>query len=181
MTYKTFALFVLAVSSLSQPAMADTYWSTFDGTFIGTIDTSTGVATVVGNTGQAGTYGLAEDPTTHILYVSYGSSIATANKTTGALTSIGNTGYSIYGITFDASGQMWAAAAGGTAIYKINKATAAATLVGATPGASWMDLGFYGSTLYAVSGSGTTQLYTINTTTGVGNPPLPPLREPAST
>jgi hypothetical protein len=62
---------------------------------------------------------------------------------------------------------MWAVAAGGGALYKVNKATAAATVVGTAGGGfAWMDIGFNGSTLYGVSGDGSVTLYTINTTTG---------------
>jgi hypothetical protein len=169
MTYRAFALLVLAVFSSSQPAMAATFWSTFsNGTSIGTINTSTGAGTIVGPSGQIGTYGLAEDPTTNILYASFGSSIGTVNKTTGAVTPIGNTTNLIYGITFDSSGQLWAVAIAGGALYKINKATAAATLVGTAGvgGILWMDIGFNGSTLYGVAGNPSMTLYTINTTTG---------------
>ena len=165
MSYKIFALVVLAVFSLSQPVMAAIYWSTLsNGANIGTIDTTTGVATIVGPTGHGGTFGVAQDPTTNILYASFGSSIGTVNKTTGAVTTIGDTTYAIYGITFDSSGQMWAVAVSGGALYKVNKATAAATVVGTAGGGfAWMDIGFNGSTLYGVSGD---TLYTINTTTG---------------
>ncbi|HMD71846.1 MAG TPA: hypothetical protein VKF41_10910 [Bryobacteraceae bacterium] len=168
MYYKVFALLVLAVFSLGQPVMAATYWSTFNGASIGTIDTSSGVATIVGPSGQAGTYGVAEDPTTNILYASFGSSIGTVNKTTGAVTVIGNTTHAIYGITFDSSGQMWAVAVSGGALYMVNKATAVATLVGTAgvPGIAWMDIGFNGATLYGVAGDPLVTLYTINTTTG---------------
>ena len=168
MSYKGFALVVLAVFSLSQPVMAATYWSTLsNGANIGTIDTTTGIATIVGPTGHVGTYGVAQDPTTSILYASFGSSIGTVNKTTGAVTTIGDTTYAIYGITFDSSGQMWAVAVSGGALYKVNKATAAATVVGTAGGGfAWMDIGFNGSTLYGVSGNGSVTLYTINTTTG---------------
>ena len=150
--------------------MAATFWTTLNGgVSIGTINTTTGVATVAGPTGYSGTFGVAEDPTTNILYASFGSSIGKVNKTTGAVTSIGDTTYFSYGITFDSSGQMWAVAAGsGGALYKVNKATAVATLVGTAGvvGIAWMDIGFNGSTLYGVSGNGSVTLYTINTTTG---------------
>lgn len=173
MSVRALALCALAILSLGQPATAEIFWSTFDGTYIGYIDTATGVTTIVGPSGQGSTYGLAEDPTTGVLYASFGSSIGTVDKATGAVTVIGDTTHAIYGIDFDPSGQMWALAGGGTAIYRVDKATGVATLVGDTPNADWMDISFDGPVLYGVGGEamngnpGVT-LYIINTTSGVG-------------
>ncbi|MCV2419224.1 IPTL-CTERM sorting domain-containing protein [Paucibacter sp. DJ2R-2] len=149
---------------LAQQAIAAPYWTTFGGTNIGTIDSTTGVGTVVGPTGHAGTYGVAEDPTSNILYATYGTTLATVNKSTGALTTVGNMGISIFGITFDASGALWTVSTG-TGLYTVNKASGAVTLVGnGTPAGGWMDIAFSGGgVLYGVDGP---RLYTINTGTG---------------
>lgn len=100
------------------------------------VDPATGAATPVGNTGYAIT-GLAQDPTTGILYaVSTGNSpiapltLLTLNPTNGAPTVVGPLGKQITDLSFNSAGLLYGWAEPTDELASINKATGAATIVG---------------------------------------------------
>lgn len=136
-----------------------------------TIDTTTGVHTLVGNT-NVGLHGFTYDVTTDTAYGSSADSLYSINLTTGASTLIGKIrdGALIIGIAADADGNLFAIDLGDDNLYSINKSTGLATLVGGLG----VDINYaqdmcfdrnsgtlYGS-LYTSSGG----LYEINTSTG---------------
>lgn len=160
--HRFLAACVLA-GSVAVVQAATIYTTTNNGNSLGTVDSVTGVGTVVGPFGQSNCWSLAFD-TNGTMYVACGSNLYTGNKTTGALTLVGPTSGINYGMEFDASGQLWGT--NGSSLYKINKATGAVTLVGSTGAATnIMDISFgAGGTLYVVDG--TARLFTVNTATG---------------
>lgn len=144
-----------------------------------TINTTTGVATLVGNmTGGiiTGVNGITYDPTTGIYYVVSGTALATINVSTAATTLVGplgNTGGLMAEVAADCDGNMYGIDLGLDNLYSINKSTGAATLIG--------PLGFNlnfgcGATydkvnnilyLFGLDGAGNINaLRTVNTTTG---------------
>ena len=162
--HRFLAACVLA-GSVALAQAATIYTTTNDGTSLGTVDSVTGVGTVVGPFGRSGCYSLAFD-TNGTMYVTCGSNLYTGNKTTGALTLVGATAGINYGMEFDASGQLWGI--NGNNLYKIDKTNGATTLVGSTGALSAvMDISFgVGGTLYLVDAAA--RLFTVNTTTGAG-------------
>jgi hypothetical protein len=100
------------------------------------LDPATGAATAIGNTGFAIT-GLAQDPTTGVLYgVSNARSpitpktLLTINPSTGAATPIGPLGLIIADITFDSQGRLFGWSEEFDTLASIDKATGAATEIG---------------------------------------------------
>lgn len=160
--HRFLAACVLA-GSVALAQAATIYTTTNNGTSLGTVDSLTGVGTVVGPFGQSNCFSLAFD-TNGTMYVTCGGNLYTGNKTTGALTLVGSTAGINYGMEFDASGQLWGI--NGNNLYKIDKTNGATTLVGSTGAASnVMDISFgVGGTLYVVDGAA--RLFTVNTTTG---------------
>lgn len=160
--HRFLAACVLA-GSVALAQAATIYTTTNNGTSLGTVDSLTGVGTVVGPFGQSNCFSLAFD-TNGTMYVVCGSNLYTGNKTTGALTLVGPTSGVSYGMEFDASGQLWGTS--GNSLYKIDKTTGATTLVGSTGAATnIMDISFgTGGVLYVVDGAA--KLFTVNTTTG---------------
>jgi PEP-CTERM motif len=155
------------VWDINSAANADIYYTTTNnGTSIGTINTVTGAATVIGNTGYSGSYGLAIDESTGTTYgIVNSSQLATFNLTTGAATVIGNLGVSDFNIEVSPTGVLYAAALNND-LYTVNKTTGAATLVGnmGTACGCTMDIAFDSNgNLY---GTDSGLLYKINTTTG---------------
>lgn len=160
--HRFLAACVLA-GSVAVVQAATIYTTTNNGNSLGTVDSVTGVGTVVAPFGQSSCYSLAFD-TNGTMYVACGSNLYTGNKTTGALTLVGPTSGINYGMEFDALGQLWGT--NGSSLYKINKATGAVTLVGSTGAATnIMDISFgAGGLLYVVDGAA--RLFTVNTATG---------------
>lgn len=103
-----------------------------------TIDTTTGVPTVVGSTGNGNTTGMAYDPTTGNMYVSdviscgSGSRLHTIDLNTGALTLVGTITNApcLIGIAADTSGQLYGYDIANDSLLSIDKATGAGTIVG---------------------------------------------------
>jgi hypothetical protein len=100
------------------------------------LDPATGAATSVGNTGYAIT-GLAQDPTTGILYgISNNKSpiaqrtLLTIDPATGAATPIGPLGLVIADITFDSQGRLFGWSEESDELASIDKQTGAATEIG---------------------------------------------------
>lgn len=158
-----FLIACILASGAALAQAATIYTTTNTGTSLGTVDSVTGIGTVVGPFGQANCWSLAFDAN-GTMYVVCGSNLYTGNKTTGALTLVGPTSGVNYGMEFDASGQLWGI--NGNNLYKIDKTTGATTLVGSTGAASnVMDISFgAGGVLYVVDGAA--RLFTVNTTTG---------------
>ncbi|MEB2328861.1 MAG: T9SS type A sorting domain-containing protein [Ignavibacteriaceae bacterium] len=101
-----------------------------------TVDTTTGVPTLVANmTGSitAGVNGLAFDPTSGIAYICTEDTLGTINTATGVTTTIGplnNTGGLMVKIVIDDDGHMYGIDLGTDNLYSINKSTGQATVIG---------------------------------------------------
>lgn len=163
------ATIFFAVSLLLVPsALADNtaYAGSSSGTF-GTMDLSTAVFTLEGNSGQT-LAGLAVADGT-IFATSYHTASGTlfeVDPATGGLTSIGTAA----GVDYDDFGStttgLYVVSFGSTQnLYSINPTTGAATLIGPTGlgYGSWRGLSTNSSTLYFADGP---DLYTLSTTTG---------------
>lgn len=135
------------------------YTTTNNGTSLGTINTATGVTTVIGNFGNGPTYGNAFD-LDGILYATTGSNaLSTIDITTGNATLLGSLPENTYSIEIDTNGELYALAHLGN-LYKIDKSNGAGTLIGNTGIFNSMDLAFDSSNnLYATVGG---FLYEIN-------------------
>lgn len=158
-----------------------------------TVDTATGVPTLVGATGvpTSGTYflpGLTYDKTTSTLYAGYitgtypgfNFSLYTINQTTGAATLVGTsaTTGTFFELACSAAGQLYAIEHRQSAtgrLWSVNKTTAALTLIGTGFGvnvsSNFQDIDFApNGNLYFAASMGSDGvmdgLYTINTTTG---------------
>jgi hypothetical protein len=164
------ATIFFAVSLLLVPsALADNtaYAGSSSGTF-GTMDLSTAVFTLEGNSGQT-LAGLAVADGT-IFATSYHTANGTlfeVNPATGGLTSIGTTAgvdYDDFGST--TTGLYVVSDSAIQDLYSIDPTTGAATLIGPTGlgYGSWRGLSTNSSTLYFADGA---DLYTLSTTTGV--------------
>ncbi len=136
-----------------------------------TIDTTTGVHTLVGNT-NVGLHGFTYDVTNTTAYGSTPDTLYSIDLTTGSSTLIGQmrTNAMIIGIAADSNGNIFGVDLGDDSLYSINKTTGVATLVGSLG----VDINYaqdicfdrdsgklYGS-LYTSTGG----LYEINTSTG---------------
>ncbi len=94
--------------------------------------------------------------------------IGTVDVATGAYTQIGNAGVVLTDIAFDPSGNLWGVSF--SQLYSINKTTGAVTPVGTGIGFSGNNSLVFSSTGTLYAGSDTsTNLYTINTSTGVAS------------
>jgi hypothetical protein len=172
------AAFAAVLSFVAQPASASSilFGATGSGgapSNLYTIDTATGVGTLIGPVGFSIT-GLAFDPTTGILYggtsnVTAESQLITINTATGAGTLVGPYGtgsQTMADITFDAAGNLYGLLEPGSDdLYRINKSTGAATLVG-DPGLGTAVTGLAfnaAGTLYLESNG---SLYILNPATG---------------
>lgn len=133
-----------------------------DGT-LGTVDVSTGGATVIGQMSQSMT-DIAFDPTGNLWGITTGS-LYQINKTTAATTLVGNYGApALNSLIFGANGTLYAA---GSSLYKLDTATGAAALIGNGGGySSSGDLAFVGGNLYLSSFGD--DLFMLNRTTGAG-------------
>lgn len=144
------------------------------------IDPTTGAGTPIGDIGNAVT-GLAEDPTTGILYGVTSNNatdprmLVTVNKATGAGTIVGPLGAIIADISFNSSGQLFGWSESVDGLASIDKATGAATPVGATGLDTYGDGESFdkNDVLYDMSnGDGTASfssgaLWTVDTSTSV--------------
>ena len=115
----------------------DWYASSYDGTSLLTIDTTTGNLTTIGNIGLV-INGLAYDATTDKLYgcayddVSANSILYEINYYTGAYTQIGTIGAGVMiGIAANSHGNLYGVNISDDALYSINKTTGAGTVIGA--------------------------------------------------
>ena len=103
------------------------------------VDTTTGVATLIGTHGQGDMFGLAYYPPTNTLYGVSAGKLFSINTTTGAATQIGTSlgigGGSVDGLAFDSTrNRLVAITAGSVNAYSINVTTGVATLlVGGLP------------------------------------------------
>lgn len=140
------------------------------------LDPATGATTSLGGTGYAIT-GLAQDPTTGVLYgvSSQGSPIAplellTLNPTTGAATPVGPLGEQrVADISFDSQGRLFGWSEFGDELVSIDKGSGAATIVGpsgintAGSGSSFDRNDTYWLMGFKEGGA----FYTVDTATGV--------------
>ena len=147
----------------------------------GTINTATGAFTAIAPltgvvAGESAT-GLSIHPATGVAYLStFGNSISqlyTLNLTTGAATPIGSMGTElVIDIAMNCSGQLYAHGVTTDALFSINPATGAPTLIGphglAANFAQGMDFDNEDGTLYAFiyTGTGTNRFGTFNLATG---------------
>jgi hypothetical protein len=165
------------------PAYADllgTDWT--DVSSLYRINTTTGVATFIGSTGQTRMIGLVVDADNTIYAISEeaNSRLWTLNPTTGAATLVGSLGFNLQegDMTINPlTGEMFVADGAGDNLYRVNKSTASTTLVGSfgVNGRDVSGLQFINNTLYglALRDSSPDILVTVNPLTGaatlVGN------------
>jgi len=162
-----FSLFVVT------NAYAATIYSTgSNGTQLVTIDTDTGIGTVVGPTGISDTYGAAFSPdgTLYTVTNSYSSSgrLATFDLTTGAVTNVGGAlGVAdMMALEFASDGTLYAGSWSTNSLYTIDTGTGAPTLIGSLGFSALMDFAFDSSgTLWATNSNA---LWTIDIATGAG-------------
>ncbi len=167
---------VLVMLVMSGEAFAATIWTTHgDGTRIGTIDSTSGVGTDMGATGQIDTFAAAFDldGTLYTTYNSFsnfpstspgGVKLATVDMNTGVVSEIGGLGTQVIALEVDASGQLWGVGFEDLILYQIDKTTGATTGIGITGIQETMDLAFDSSgTLYATADN---VLYSLSLSTG---------------
>jgi hypothetical protein len=161
------AMFVAAFLCLVPSALADdvAYAGSSIGAF-GTMDLSTGVFTLEGNTTQtlAG-MAVANGELFASSYHTTNGTLYTVDPATGALTTVGTaTGFDYDDFGSTTTG-LYALSAGSPSLYSIDPTTGAATLIGPTGlgYGSWRGLSTNSSTLYFADGG---DLYTLSTTTG---------------
>ncbi|MBI5675004.1 MAG: carboxypeptidase regulatory-like domain-containing protein [Nitrospirae bacterium] len=187
---RTLTLFILASAVFlfaALPAWAETIYATGnDGTSLITIDSGSGVATVIGSTGTVETFATAFSPNgtlytaTNVRSDGSNSYLGYFDLATGAVTTVGGplgVGY-MTSLEFAPDGTLYGGSFGGPEtygtdnnLYTIDTATGTPTLVGALNFEGVMDFAFdSGGTLWAVGISDTSDsaLYTINLTTGAG-------------
>jgi hypothetical protein len=114
---------------------------------IGTVDVSTGTATLIGNSGVILT-DIAFDPSGNLWGVSF-TNLYSINKVTGLATNIGSLGY--YGnnaLVFSSTGTLYSASDTSTDLYTISTSTGQATSIGSMGYYSSGDLAFNGGNLY---------------------------------
>ncbi len=133
----------------------------------GTVSLTTGAYTYIANLGFAPD-GLARMPDGTLYAVDWSTNLRTIDTSTGASSVIGSLGNGIQGIVSSPTGTLYGYS--GSALYTINQASGAATLVGAF-GASFSQdsMAFDSSGNAYLEGGGTsgnTSLYRINTATG---------------
>jgi uncharacterized protein DUF6923 len=115
------------------------------------LDSSTGAATPIGPIGFFDVSALDFDPTTGVLYGAAGGpspvgALITIDVLTGAGTLVGNT-RRINGLAFDATGALYAtdydaSSTGGSALFAIDKATGAWSLIGAMDAGAVLGIDF---------------------------------------
>jgi hypothetical protein len=138
------------------------------------IDPATGAGTPIGDIGNAVT-GLAEDPTTGVLYgvtsneTTTPNTLITINKSTGAGTIVGPLGKIVADISFNSSGQLFGWSEDDDGLVTIDKTTGTATVVGATGlGTRGDGLSFdKNDVLFDMSKNDNGALWTVDTSTGV--------------
>jgi len=139
------------------------YMGTDTGEF-GTIDLTTGVFSLLGNSGQtlAG-MAVADGKLFASAYHTASGTLFNVNQANGALTTVGISGIDIDDFGSTTSGLFGVGVNGD--LYSFNPSTAAATLVGPTGigFGSWRGLSTNSATLYFADGI---NLYTLNTSTG---------------
>jgi hypothetical protein len=166
----------LAVVPLSGLANAETLYTIQENTdSLCTIDTVSGVLTVIGPLGISTNFGdLAWDSSTGTLYLSNGwgsspSELYTINTSTGAATLVGSMGANdIFGLAYDpVSNKLYGSASTSSfGLYQINKTTGAATLIG-NPGVGLDSIAWVGSTSSLVGVyAGPSTFHTLDTTNG---------------
>lgn len=123
---------------------------------LGTVDTATGAATVIGNMGSVMT-DIAFDPSGHLYGISFTNQLYSINTATAAASLLGNFGpwaslsnSTINSLVFDNAGNLYAA---GNALFNINSTNGQATFLGfgsnGTGGLySSGDLAFVGGKMY---------------------------------
>ncbi|MDA1260925.1 MAG: hypothetical protein O3A20_09930 [Planctomycetota bacterium] len=137
------------------------------------IDSGTGVGSLLGPVGYSGLNSMAKDPATGKLYANSGSTIIEINPTTGVGSFAVNSGLgSPRGMAF-LGGTLYVVNDGSPdSLYSVNLSTGAATLIGATGYNGIQGLTSAGGMLYAWEiGYGScvgVGLITLNTTTGIG-------------
>lgn len=130
---------------------------------LGTVDVSTGTATLVGAMGATMT-DVAFDPSGNLYGITF-SGLYSINSTTGASSYIGSLGTSgANALVFGSGGTLYAAANNTTGLYTINLGTGAATSIGNTGYNSAGDLAFHGGAFYLAST--TNQLISIDLSSG---------------
>jgi hypothetical protein len=170
-----------AVTLLALPPQAHASLLATDWALSGTasnlysLNTTTGVATLIGSTGQPRMVGLVvdEDSTIYTVSEETNSGLWTLNPTTGAATLVGRLGFNLQegDMTIDpVSGQMYVSDGIGDDLYTVDKTTGAATFVGSygAIGRDVSGLQFFDGILYglALGDSAGDVLVTVDPTTG---------------
>ena len=131
---------------------------------IGTVETTTGVATVSSTAAVFTDIAYAADGT---LYAIDFENLYTVDPMTGATTLIGAHGVpGGNALVFGSDGTLYAHGFATTFVYSLNTTTGAGSAIGDTGYASAGDLAFVGDVLYL--STGTDDLITIDTTSGAG-------------
>jgi hypothetical protein len=153
-----------------------------DTTNLESLDPATGIATIIGSTGNEDTYGMAADPTSEMVYVvevpicGISSNLYTINLATGGMILVGTitNSYCVLAIAFDDSGQLYGFDIITDSLIRIDKSNGNGTVVGATG----FDAHFFGhgmdfepvtGEMYLASynnTNSTTELRTIDLSTG---------------
>jgi hypothetical protein len=174
-TYASFllAVGVFAIHGVANASLLATDWADISNLY--SLNTTTGVATLIGSTGQTRMIGLVVDTDSTIYAISEESNsrLWKLDPTTGAATLIGSTGFNLQegDMTIDpVTGQMYVADGIGDQLYTINKTTGATTLVGpfGSLGRDVSGLQFINGNLYALAlrEPGPAELLLINKNTG---------------
>jgi DNA-binding beta-propeller fold protein YncE len=160
----------------AKAALLATEWANSSNLY--SVNTTTGTATLIGNTGLSNLIGLVVDVDSTVYTISEepNSRLWTLNPTTGAASLIGNLGFNLQegDMTVDPiTGNMYVADGWGDNLYIVNKNTATASLVGSfgAVGRDISGLQFIGSTLYGIAhrDGAVDALVTINKLTGTAS------------
>jgi hypothetical protein len=166
------AVGIFASIGVANASLLATDWTASSSLY--SLNTTTGVATLIGSTGQTQMIGLVVDTNSTIYAISEeaNSRLWTLNPTTGLATLVGSTGFNLQegDMTIDpVSGAMYVADGAGDKLYTINKATGATTLVGSfgALGRDVSGLQFLNGNLYglALREPGPAELLQINPAT----------------
>ena len=144
--------------------MADTIYTTHQGSRYGTIDTVTGIGTDIGAFGYTSTFGNAVTAGGTHYGTANSNKLGTINAGTGALTVLGNLPEFDYAIDFATNGDMYGLATSGR-LHELSTANGSSlNLVGATGISATMDISIDSTDRLWATVSG--RLYEVNLATG---------------
>jgi len=162
---------LLLAIGVATPALPAIMYVHDEGGNLGTVDTATGAASVIGNMGVQMT-DIAFDPTGNLYGLGFGS-LYSIDKTTGASSLIGAHGISVgNALVFGSDGTLYGAGGGSDRLYSLNVSTGVGTSLGTIGFYSGGDLAFVGSDFYLASGSGDLvkiDLANLSNTTAIGS------------